>query len=353
MRLAFRGQPVPPVPTEPPVPPEEPRPSLLGWLRSQLRRPRPSDLRELVVRNGPLKGISLLLAFALWFSINVTEGGAERTFELEVKQPRVAEGLLVTNLPTQPIAVRVRGPGTLLDNVDVRRRRIALDLTSFGQGHAIVELNRDMIRDDLPQRVKVVKFTPSKLDLKLERRVRRAVPVRVDLAGTPALGYTVGETRVSPDAVDVSGPASKVDELREIVTEPLDLHGATATVERSLSVAPLGDLVTFRPDRINAVVTLEELGMTREFEHVEVRLVNAAGFEVRLRPATVDLVLRGPQRILQHLKLEPGAVYVDADTLGAGQHKVVARVDLPAGIEVVRRNPEELRLQLIAPRAGR
>ena len=270
-----------------------------------------------------------------------------------MKQPRVPDGLLVTNLPTQPIAVRVRGPGTLLDNVDVRRRRIALDLSAFGPGKAVIELSRDLIRDDLPPRVKVVKFTPSKLELRLERRVRRTVPVRLDLAGTPALGYTVADSRVTPDAIDVSGPASKVDDLREIVTEPFDLHGATGAVERTVSIITPGELVTPRPDRVNAVVTLEEVGITREFEHVEVKLVNVAGFEARLRPATVDLVLRGPQRILQHLKLEPGAVYVDGETLTAGTRKVVPRVDLPAGVEVVRRNPEELTLQLAAPRAGR
>jgi YbbR domain-containing protein len=349
--LAFRPRPVPP-PSEPP-PPEEPRQPLVDWVRGQFRRPRPSDLRELVVRNGALKAVSLFLAFALWFSINVTEGGAERTFELEVKQPKVPEGLIITNVPAMPIAVRVRGPGTLLDNVDVRRRRIALDLSGFGPGRAMIDLGRDMIRDELPPRVKIVKFTPSKLELRLERKVKRSIPVRLDLAGTPALGYTVAETRVTPDAVDVSGPASRVDDLKEIVTEPLDLHGSTATVERALPLVSPGELVVPRPERVMAVVTLEELTMTREFERVEVKLVNAGGFEARIRPATIELVLRGPQRVLQHLKLDPGAVQVDVATLGVGRHEVVPRVQLPDDVEVARRRPEQVTVELVAPRAGR
>jgi YbbR domain-containing protein len=325
---------------------------LLDWIRGQLRRPRPRDFGQLVRRNGALKAVSLLLAFALWFSINVTEGGAERTFELEVRNPKVPDGLIVTNLPTLPVAVRVRGPGTLLDNVDVRRRRVALDLSGFGPGRAVVDLNRDMIRDELPPRVKIVKFTPNKLELRLERAVRRTIPVRLDLAGTPALGYTVAQTRVTPDTVDVAGPASKVDDLREIVTEPLDLHGATSTVERPVSLVT-SELVTAKPMRVAAVVTLEELTMTREFERVQVQLVNDDGFEARIRPPTIELVLRGPQRLLQHLKLEPDAVQVDAATLGVGTHQVVPRVELPAGIEVARRRPEHVTVQLVTPRAGR
>ena len=101
------------------------------------------------------------------------------------------------------------------------------------------------------------------------------------------------------------------------------------------------------------MVTLEELTMTREFERIPIRLANATGLEARLRPATIELVLRGPQRLLQHLKLEPDAVYVDAGALGPGTHTVVPRVDLPAGVEVARRNPEEVSLHLVAPRAGR
>jgi YbbR domain-containing protein len=349
--LALRPRPQAAPPSEPP--PEEARQPLVDWIRGQLRRPRPSDLRDLVVRNGALKAISLLLAFALWFSINVTEGGAERTFELEVKQPKVPDGLLITNLPTMPIAVRVRGPGTLLDNVDVRRRRIAIDLSAFGPGRASIDLSRDMIRDELPPRVKIVKFTPSKLDLRLERKVRRAVPVRLDLAGTPALGYTVADARVDPETVDVSGPASKVDDLKDIVTEPLDLHGATATVERTVSLVASGDLVVPKPDRVTAVVTLDELTMTREFERMDIRLVNPGPLEARLRPGAIELVLRGPQRILQHLKLEPDAVHVDVGSLGPGTHRVVPHVDLPEGIEVARRRPEQVTLTLVAPRTGR
>jgi hypothetical protein len=101
------------------------------------------------------------------------------------------------------------------------------------------------------------------------------------------------------------------------------------------------------------VVTLEELTMTREFDRIEVRLVNVGGFEARLRPATIELVLRGPQRVLQHLKLEPGAVQIDAGALGAGKHQVVPRVELPAGIEVARRRPEQVSVELVPPRAGR
>src|SRR5213078_4494528 len=69
-----------------------------------------------------LKLVSLLLAFFLWFSINVSERDAEGTLEipLQVRQPA---GYVVTSAPAKPVAVTVRGPRTILDGVDERRAR--------------------------------------------------------------------------------------------------------------------------------------------------------------------------------------------------------------------------------------
>ena len=71
-----------------------------------------------------------------------------------------------------------------------------------------------------------------------------------------------------------------------------------------------------------------------------------------MSPATIDLTVRGPQRLLHNYKLGDGVVYVDAADLPAGSHKLAPRVDLPPALEVTRRQPEAVTLQLGA-RGGR
>src|SRR6266850_2484333 len=111
------------------APPVEPLPGPPGptppW-RRLLRFPELRDVRPALRRNAGLKLVSLLLAFFLWFSINVSERDAEGTLEIPVHQVRPPTGYMVTNAPTKPIAVGVRGPRTILDGVDERRVRFAL-----------------------------------------------------------------------------------------------------------------------------------------------------------------------------------------------------------------------------------
>jgi YbbR domain-containing protein len=298
-------------------------------------------------RNTGLKLVSLLLAFFLWFSINVSERDAERTVDLPVAIRKLEPGLIVTNPPAKPVGVTLRGPRTILDGVDEPRSRLALDLSGARAGDQRIELNADMIRPELPRRLKVVRLEPPRLKVHVEPLARRRVAVKVDLAGMPALGYTVAETHVSPDQVEVSGPANKVDDLKEITTETIDLRGQSETLQRDLLLSWAGDFMSFVPDHVTVTVTFAEVVMSRDFKRVDVRVLNPEG-AATLVPPTIDLTVRGPQRLLHNYKITDGAVYVDAAGLSAGSHRVSPRVDLPPALEVTRRQPEVLTLQIVA-----
>ena len=88
------------------------------WLRAAAPA---SDLREPLRRNPGLKLVSLLLAFFLWFSINVTRARrrADRRAAGDACR-KLPPGLIVTNPPAKPVAVTLRGPRT-----HPRRRRRA------------------------------------------------------------------------------------------------------------------------------------------------------------------------------------------------------------------------------------
>jgi YbbR domain-containing protein len=292
-----------------------------------LRLPRPRELRAALSRNAGLKLISLLLAFLIWFSINVSERDAERTVKLEVSTRRVPPGLIVTNLRTKTVAVTLRGPRTILDGVDERKTRIALDFSGATPGTRPVELKGEMLRPELPRRLKVVRLEPARATFTIERIVRRPVPVRADVTGVPAFGYKAGTARVTPAEVQVSGPSSKVAELKEVTTEPIELRGLSQTITREVLLSWAGDFVSFAPDRVSVTLVVEE--------------------------ARVTLTVKGPQRLLQDFALKDGMPYVDAKGLGPGKHRVSVQVDLPPELEIVRRQPESHTLEVGTAGAGK
>jgi YbbR domain-containing protein len=343
------------LPSAPAAPPETPgeTPGLPPAWRRLVRVPRLRDLRDGLRRNRGLKAISLVLAFFLWYSINVTERDAERTVDLPVTIRKLPQGLIVTNPPAKPVAVTLRGPRTILDGVDQTRARLSVDLTNVGPGDTRVDLNGDMIRPELPRRLKVVRLEPPRMKTHVEPLVHRRLPVKADLAGTPALGYTVAESHVTPEQVEVTGPANKVNDLKEITTDQVDLRGLSESLQRTdVALYWAGDFVTFVPDHVTVTVTFEETIVVREFKHVDVRVLNAEDTPADVSPSWIDVTLRGPQRLLHNFKLGDNAVFVDADDLPTGSHKLAPRVDVPAAVEVTRKQPEVVTLQLGA-RKGR
>ena len=114
--------------------------------------PARMTLRDLVRHNRGLKLVSFLLAFFLWFSINLSERDAERVVELPVTIRRLQAGLIVTNLPPKPIKMRLRGPRTILEGVDEHKVRLVPDLSSATPSDVRLDLSGDMVRPDLPRR---------------------------------------------------------------------------------------------------------------------------------------------------------------------------------------------------------
>ncbi len=323
--------------------PAGPTPPWRRWLRL----PGWRDVRAALSRNRGLKLVSLLLAFFLWFSINVSERDAEGSLEIPLRVHQPA-GYVVTNAPTKPIAVTVRGPRTILDGVEERRIHFALDLATAAPGDVRQELNADMIRPPLPRRLKIVRIEPGRVKVRLERLVRRTVPVRAELAGLPPLGYTA-EANVTPGEVDASGPANKVEELKEIKTEPIELRGAPEPRSRTVLLSWAGDFVSFTPDRVTVAVTFRPTMMSRKFDHVEVGVRGVGeGLRAKLVPARIDFTVQGPQSVLSNYALDAGSVYVDAAGLEPGSYRVAPKIELPQSIEVTRREPEVQTLELTA-----
>jgi YbbR domain-containing protein len=320
---------------------DAPRRPTAPWER--LHIPRPRELRAIIQKNPGLKLVSIILAIFLWYSITKTERDAERVIELPVSLRKIPDGLTVMNPPTKAVSVTLRGPRTILDNVDERKSRLQIALATLQLGDNRVDLNGTMLNPELPRSLKALRFDPPSFTLRADRRTMRRLPVKPDLAGSPALGYTVAESTVAPEVVEVTGPAHILDDLKHVTTEAIELRGASETIQRNVLLDRPDPALTFVPDVVRVTVTLEENLATRDFPKVPIRVPEGVA---EIVPATLDLTIRGPQRLLHNFKLDADAVRVDVSGLQPGTHTVAVEVILPEGLKVVTRTPERVRVKI-------
>lgn len=177
----------------------------------------------------------LFLAFAIaLFLWGMAHGSSdvEKGFDVPIELYGLDENLVVTDLSADAINIRLRASRAAMRNVDTADLVYRLDVSGSKAGTAEYEVEQTALLQNLPRDAVIVARSPSHLQLRFERKGRKAVGVRADVEGDPAEGYLVASVEVVPRRVWLAGARSQVLRLREVVTETIDITGATETVER-------------------------------------------------------------------------------------------------------------------------
>ncbi len=183
------------------------------------------------------KVVALLAALLLW-GVSHTTSSIERGFDIPVLPEHVPDELVVTDRSSDAVNVRVRGTRAALQRLTVAELEYSVDLTGARAGTTKHEV--DLSGLDLPRGAQIVSRSPASLDFTLERRSTRAVKVRADIDGDPAPGFTLGEVVIEPARLRISGARSEVLRLSEVLTETIDVTGASAPLEKTVRVMPGG-----------------------------------------------------------------------------------------------------------------
>ena len=95
----------------------------------------------------------------------------------------------------------------------------------------------------VPPGAEVIKVSPSKVTIKLERTAAAALEVRATVQGKPAKGFHVEGVEVEPASVTVQGPESRVRAKIAATTAPVDISGlAQPTVFEADIILPRPEL---------------------------------------------------------------------------------------------------------------
>ena len=248
-----------------------------------------------------LKIASLVLAFFVWMYLRTEEtglGAFSVPLEIEGVPPELALGGEVLDA----VGVRVRAPEATLQTLSPGRFSARVRLSNPRPGELELPLTPEMVR--APIGVEVVRVEPASLKLRLEPMISREVPVVARFRGEPASGYERGGQQVSPDKVIVLGPESEVRQVREAVTEEVDIGGRSSSFEAPVMVS--ADRSGARVAGVQTAmvrVDIRERRVTRTYAGVPVTPSVPAGrsYQAVYEPQTVTVVLEGTRAALDRV----------------------------------------------------
>jgi len=206
---------------------------------------------ELVTKNWTLKLLSLVFALILWMFI-MGERHLEVGYTVPLELQKIPKSLIIANQVPSLIDVRISGPRTLLMKVSPNDISITVDLSDLKPG--LTTFKRLEERLNLPSGMRVTRVSPSFVDIRLERRKQKKVPIKVVLAGDPDPGYRVVGLRALPDKVSISGAESEIKSISEVMTEPIDLKGVTENFSEIVPLTYERTYTNFVDDKTTEVI---------------------------------------------------------------------------------------------------
>jgi YbbR domain-containing protein len=171
--------------------------------------------------------IAYVIAVISWLMVNL-----DREFNLDLEIPVTAASIspdlaLVSPIPTS-ITVGVSGEGWKLLNLYNNPPSLPLNLEQsqinmFEQVRTLFGSSQD---------VNITKVQPSILNIQLDERVQRRVPIdlRMDL-NIRRQYLLIGDLRMSPDSVTITGARSKVEDFTVWPTQLITLEGVREPID--------------------------------------------------------------------------------------------------------------------------
>ena len=246
----------------------------------------------------------------------------------------------------EPEQVVVSGPEDLVGRVAAAVASVDLSgvVTDVRQTYSLVP------RDDSGFIVAGVTLDPSSVDIEItveQKRFSRLVVVSPSLEGSPAAGYNVTSVELDPPSVTLLGPLELLNVTSFVVTDDIDITGATSDITRIVNLVGLASGVSISG---SGAVTVRISIAAGEGEATFGVAPQWTGLASDLRVVSVtslvEVTLQGELPTLRNVSPDQVTVSVDLSGLGAGSHRLEPQVEAPGRLQVADISPTSVEVVL-------
>lgn len=287
-------------------------------------------LKKIFIENLHWKLIALVFSVTMWLIVSTSTTPVEVPREVAVELKDLPADLIRISDLVNKIDIRISGPISVVNNIKSEDLSYKINLAN-----AVPELNTYSVLGSgiqgLPGSVKVSSISPSQITIMFDERVEKDnVPVSIETKGAPRIGFEIGEMTVLPPLVTIGGAKYQVEQTTSVPTEVIDLAGRDQTFTVNAGLNVIGTYVDV-PGQSEVAVKIEvrPIITTRRFDKVPIRVVNTT-LAFAVTPATVSFDVMGTMLAVESIAPEDLKVFVDAEGLGPGEHKLQTRIETPA-----------------------
>ena len=289
-----------------------------------------------ILNNYKIKIVVLTLAVFIWFFV-VTENDYEYMVDVPVNVLNPPHGKEILNDIPGTAKIKVQGNGKALIALSLGRgARVDLDISEVESSKNFILTPKDIFFSRASGSIRAKEIiSPDSITVTLDKSEGKRVPIAPKIKIITAPGYTVvGEIKLSPDSVLITGPESLVSEVNEIYTQEVEYTDLTFDLGEIIPLAPLpsNKISTFK-DQIEIFLDIQKL-LERTIYEVPVEVKNAPkNMLVHVVPSTLSLVIEGGAELISQVRPSDIVAYIDYDRMkNVIGSKRPAYIDTPPGV---------------------
>ena len=198
--------------------------------------------------------------------------------------------------------VKTSGFQLLLYRLIPKTLKVDISLSDFKDSRGIIDLISQ--RRSLDDQIKgsFLSFENDQLFFKFSKLKNKKVRIKINTNFIYALGHNnMNNSRIKPDSVNISGPASIIDSIYFISTEFMTKQNISNDIELFLAIENNNPLIKIKPDKVLFQESVEKF-TEKNFE-VHIKIINIPdSLEIKLFPERVKLTASVPVDLIDNFK---------------------------------------------------
>lgn len=306
-----------------------------------------------VLDNYKAKLVVFIFAIFIWFFV-ITENEYEHDIDLPITPVNIQPGKVILEDIPKSARVKIKGNGKDLIALTVSRgARIELDVSDVDDRKTFaLDPKHVILSRPIGSITTKEVLSPDSVTIVLDDFVSKMVPVYPKIKPIIAPGYTkVGDFRIKPDSVRVSGPQRLIAKIDALETEDRELMELQFDLKKVFRLKPLPFAkVSVSVKEVEIYLNIQKL-LERRLNGLPVEVRNAPrNMKVTVVPSTLSLVLEGGGDLLTQVSRDDIVAYIDyARIKNYPGNEVPAVIDKPQGISYRDVKPKKFRLVFEKP----
>ncbi len=309
-----------------------------------MRRKATLQISRLWSKEWILKFISICLAVLLWSFVG-GEDVVEKNVMVPIEVINMPKDLIISNKYKKDIAVTVKGPRSLLMEMDERQITRQINVSDALPGTKVVVIENDSI--EVSRGIEVLRIQPSSIILSLDKLIQKEFAINPITTGSVAHGFILKNLGLDPKNITFTGPQTVLSQVDVLKTTPINISGLFESIKQQIPLdldSAIVDLIG--ETSVTADIHIVYDTVQRTLRNIPVQVVSD-GYIQEVIPAKISVTMNIPKLLIKkkvNIRDLFEVTAVDEDGSGNLKVQIIPGAELAVPLEVIKIEPTSVQL---------